>query len=493
MNDQQPAKDPTEDRMIWRGRQSDALFDTHRELDIEGALRASKTTICLRKEMRALYANPGMHGLIGRWTDDATHGILKPAWRAMCQRAGIRLQWNGEEQYDQMDNGPDRDDPFKGGSLVYIRGLKTQDQTNRYSKFRGLTLARVYIDQAEEMPKDVYQELAARLSQAGYTHQITISPNAVEETHWIALEFPNSLKDGKDPHRGYIPLSVHDNAHNLSPEVIPALTRIYPVEHPKHRTMVLGLRGMNVTGDPVYKGSFIRQVHEKPAEFDPRLPLDMALDFGKHHPCVVFRQTSVLGQLRFLGGILGQQLYLDDFIDIVLRYRAEWFPHAVEIRECCDPAGTADTSHGTKGAVELLKKHKVFPRSVPASNSPIVRLAVIERMAGKMRERVADRSEAVVVSNSERWLRISEEATVIDPFLADGFEAGYVWDKHLVSVDNKQVRKPLKDGWFEHGQNCAEYLELNFGIDAPKKRSKRGPSQGGRTLHPGTEADWLAG
>jgi hypothetical protein len=47
--------------------------------------------------------------------------------------------------------------------------------------------------------------------------------------------------------------------------------------------------------------------------------------------------------------------------------------------------------------------------------------------------------------------------------MADGCEAGYVWDEHFVSVGSKQIRKPKKDGWFEHGQNCMEYLEINFG------------------------------
>jgi len=64
---------------------------------------------------------------------------------------------------------------------VFVRGLKSQDQTLRYSKFRGLTLARVYVDQAEELPHDIYLELAARLSQPGFPHQITISPQSVSE------------------------------------------------------------------------------------------------------------------------------------------------------------------------------------------------------------------------------------------------------------------------------------------------------------------------
>ena len=71
----------------------------------------------------------------------------------------------------------------------------------------------------------MYLELAARLSQSGgYQHQIVISPNSVEVTHWIAMEFP---VDNQRPSRKYISLSVHDNAHNLPAEVIPNLERIY--------------------------------------------------------------------------------------------------------------------------------------------------------------------------------------------------------------------------------------------------------------------------
>ena len=53
--------------------------------------------------------------------------------------------------------------------------------------------------------------------------------------------------------------------------------------------------------------------------------------------------------------------------------------------------------------------------------------------------------------------------------------AGYVWDVHMVSVGSKQMRKPKKDGWFEHGMNCAEYLELNFGSAPPKQKPAPAP------------------
>lgn len=443
--------------MVWKGKHSAALRDTTtRELDIEGAVRAGKTTVCLWRELNACLEYPGIHILLARWTDKGVEGLLKPLWRRICDQAGERLTWHSDEGYDELGNG----------ARVFFRGLKSQDQTLRYSKFRGLTLARVYVDQAEEIPQsDIYLELAARLSQAGYPHQITISPQSVHDDHWIAREFP---ADNRNPNRRYIPLSVYDNSHNLDASVIPALERLYPVEHPQHRTLILGQRGMNVIGEPVYKGAFVRQIHEAPAEFDASLALEMALDFGKHHPCVVFRQVSALGQVRYLGGILGQNLYLEDFIDVVLRYRAEWFPGAHEVRECCDPAGVSDTSHGTQGAIYTLRRKGIHPRSQPDSNSPAVRLSAIESMAARMRKRAADRQEAFVVSNSERWLRISSQSTMVDRFLADGFEAGYVWDEHMVSVSNKPMRKPKKDGWYEHGQNCAEYLEVNFSATVKK-------------------------
>jgi hypothetical protein len=49
-----------------------------------------------------------------------------------------------------------------------------------------------------------------------------------------------------------------------------------------------------------------------------------------------------------------------------------------------------------------------------------------------------------------------------------------VWDEHLVSEGSKQYRKAKKDGWYEHSQNCKEYLELNFGSE-PKKAPEPEP------------------
>ncbi len=69
---------------------------------------------------------------------------------------------------------------------------------------------------------------------------------------------------------------------------------------------------------------------------------------------------------------------------------------------------------------------------------------MIECTAGHMRRRTPQ-GEAFVVS-PDHWLRASSESIVPWKFLADG--------------------------WFQHGQNCHEYLELNFGLAPYRRKSE---------------------
>ena len=439
--------------MRWRGKQAQVLRCNSREVDVEGAVRSGKTTVCLWKELRAGLKHPGIHMLLSRWSDETTFSQLKPAWDGICEAAEIDHSWNAREScYD-----------WASGTRVYIKGLRASQEEQKYSKFRGLTLARVYVDQAEEIEQDVYKELAIRLSQSGFPHQITLSPQSVEEGHWITEEFP---EDNGLPGRSYFPLATRDNEHNLPKGYVKELERQYPVDHPKHRTLVLGQRGMNVSGVPVYSGAYVRELHEKPCKYDAGLPLEVGIDFGKKHPCVIFRQVSELGQIRILGGIMGQDLYLQDFLPVVKRHLSAWYPDA-KVKWAGDPAGSADTSQGTKGAGHIMQReYGIKVRFSRHANSPAARLGAIERMAGVMRKRLPTGDESFVVnSDPKRWLRVSARGAALrDRFLAGALEAGYVWDKHTISVAHKQVRRPKKDGWYEHGCNALEYLAITFDL-----------------------------
>jgi len=449
--------------MVWKGVISDFLLDETRHIDCEGAFRSGKTTAAIWKVYNSCIANPGINWLVCRFGDEDTQTKLKPPWRQALRDAGEVVAWDSTEKCDVFSNG----------SRVYIFGLKSSDQISRYGKLRGMTLGGVYVDQAEELPHDIFLELIGRLSQQDKPHQLLMTPNPPDENHWLAREFP---EDGHLKGRAYYALPIYANAHNLPEDTIKGLEDAYPTAHPKHRSAILGKRGLNVIGQPVYGGdperglapSFIRSLHVQPLAYNTQLPLYASLDFGKHHPCLLFAQVTPWNQMQILGGIMGQNLFLEDFLPIVQQYRARWFPSVLAFDLCCDPAGSHDNSQGVRNnGVRVLRDAGMAPRWQDNSNAPDIRLAMVERLAAYMRKRTPRGEAFAVCEDPERWILVTPDTSRSWPFLADGLEAGYVWDEHMVSVGSKQMRKPKKDGWYEHGQNCLEYLELNFGGAQP--------------------------
>lgn len=453
-----PAEADNALRMVWHGPVAEFFSDQTEQIDLEGAIRSGKTTVALWKVLTSCLEHPGIHWLICRYSDGDTASKLRPVFEAICVQAGVPFVWKAQQKYYELANG----------SWVYAFGLKAQSLPERYAKFRGVTLASIYNDQTEELPYDIYQELIGRLSQRGFPQQILLTPNPMEEDSWLAKEFP---EDNKYRYRKYYQCSIYDNAHNLDRETVERLERVYPPAHVKHRPMLLGKRGMNVIGQPVYgpidvhqpeTAAFQRVRHERPLPLDPSLPLYEAIDYGKHHPCVVWAQYTPWSDLHVLGGVMGHSLFLNDFAPMIQQYRQRWFPNALEVVTCCDPAGSHNNSQGLQeNGVTVLQAHGFAPSWKADSNSPAVRLAMVERIAAHMRRRTP-KGEAFGIDNT-RWVRVSATSVTPHRFLADGCEAGYVWDAHLISVGNKPMRRPKKDGWYEHGQNCLEYLEHNFG------------------------------
>ncbi len=467
--------------MVWKGVVAEFMQDDTRLIDFEGAFRVGKTTAALWKVFNSCYAHPGIQWLICRYSDGDTQTKLKPPWRAVCRQAGVAIEWDSTEMCDVfpcMKDGalctaPDHAKCGGKRSRVYIFGIKSQDQTSRYGKFRGMTLAGIFNDQTEELPHDVFQEMMGRLSQSGYPHQLLLTPNPPDENHWLVKEFPEA---NNIVGRKYYSAPIHANAHNLPAETIPGLIAAYPPSHPKHRSAVLGKRGLNVVGVPVYGGDperglapmFSRAIHIRPLTYNPQLPICAAIDFGKHHPCVVFAQFTPWAQFLLLGGVMGQNLYLEDFAPLIAKTRAEWFPDALEVRYCCDPAGAHNNSQGVRdNGIRVLHAHDIYPTYKENSNAPDVRLAMVERLAAYMRKRTPQGEAYGIAADPNRWIIVSPDSVKSWQFLADGCEAGYVWDQNLISVASKQMRRPKKDGWYEHAQNCQEYLELNFGGAQP--------------------------
>lgn len=473
-------------RRRWNRVQGELLRATARFVDFEGAIRAGKTTPLVWKIINYCIEYPGIQCMLTRWTGDALDAVLKPKFYEECPRELLgrgpnptpgtnEKGWNAKEEYQE----------FLNGARVYIRSLKSSDDTARYAKIAGLTLAIIGLDQPEEVPADFYGQLKGRLSQPGYPQQMLITPNPPGSDHWICSEFP---EDNSIPNHLYLHTSVYDNRDVLGDEYIFELEREYPEGSALRRRMIEGLRGLAMVGDAVYGRVFSRDLHVQKVDYVPDFPLIESWDFGQKHPAVSWSQFLPTGHWNILGEWMGTRQFLDEAVPAVAAKRAELFPKITTLRVCCDPAGAGTQGHGMRmTAVDVLNKHlrQLYGPSVGAqfkadSNRPERREWCIQQISGYM-SRIIERRPALLIHPR-------------CAILVDGFEAGYVFDdRKFVNSALPNVRKAKKDGYYDHLQNTAEYTMLNFGTgivrverpddrprrdydpdDAPRRRSSRG-------------------
>lgn len=172
------ASDPETDARLdlyWNPKQTAFLEATEPFVNMEGGFRAGKSFVLCWKILFYTIKHPGLICALTRWTQDGLDAQLRPTWRNICRQAGIRPVWNANEEFDELPKG----------SRVYLRALKAGEDVSRYGKLAGLGLAILGIDQAEEVPADVYRAyVPARLSQRfaadGVTpvpRQVLITPN----------------------------------------------------------------------------------------------------------------------------------------------------------------------------------------------------------------------------------------------------------------------------------------------------------------------------
>ena len=422
---------------------------TERYVDLEGAVRSGKTTPAIWKIINCALKYPGIKMLIARWPDDALSMQLRPKFDEEGPPE-ILGKYNAKEEYQEIITGDGTPT-----SWVYIRSLKTSDDGARYSKFTGLTLAVIFVDQPEELPEDVYMALKARLSQPGYPQQMILTPNPPAPNHWLVSEFP---EDNSIPGHKYIFTSLYDNRAIIGDNYIAEIERDYPAGHAMRRRWIEGRRGLSMTGDPVYgKGKvFSRDLHVREIEYLPDLPLIESWDFGHKHPAVSWHQLAPWGWWNILGEYLGDHKFIDEIVPLIAAMREELFGAVSELRVCCDPAG-AQGQGVRHTSVEVLNGHLrdvygpgVGAKFVTNANRPPQREWAIQQISNHMTRLVQGRPALLV---HPRCINI-----------ADGFEAGYVYDDRIfMQGATPNIRRPKKDGYYDHLQNTIEYVALNYG------------------------------
>ncbi len=459
------------------------------EILLEGSLGCGKTTCGLDKEIDALLKWPGIPSLLFRWSEDAVTTKLKPAFEEILAIRGIKAEWDQKQKRFEFENG----------STAYMFGLKAVSLVEQFNKIRGLGVARIFGDQVEEMAPQVAGELRGRLrpdltatmSGRKFPFQLTFVSNPEDTDFWLSKEFP---EDGHIKGRKLYSLSVFDNPH-LPAETVESLLRTYSEDHPKHRTMIMGRRGPNVYGVPVFEGLYRKDLHWRPIELRHDLPILESFEIGKHNPCFVFGQAMYAGGLSVHGGVLGLGMVLEDFLPIVQQYRQEWYPANLTVKTCVAPQGEkVQASVGRFTGIDVLrKKANIIAQWRDNGNAPDVRLAMIENLSAYLRRRNAKGEESFAVNNDQhRFVIVSKQEDLREsPFVHHAFEGGAVWDQHFVSVSNKELRQMAEDDKFANVLNCISNIELNFcaGQRTAEERSmakaqarSKAQSLGGRLL-----------
>lgn len=450
----------------WGRVQGEFMRATARYVDFEGAIRAGKTTPLVWKLINYCINHPGIQCMLCRWTGDALDAQLKPKFYEECPKEllgrGPKASpgtaptgWNAKEEYQEFTNG----------SRVYLRSLKSSDDTARYAKFAGLTLAVIGVDQPEELPADVYYALKGRLSQPGFPQQMLLTPNPPGSDHWLKDEFP---EDNTIKNHLYLRTSVYDNREVLGEEYIEELERSYPLGSAMRRRMIDGLRGLSMVGDAVYGKVFSRDLHVQIVDYMPDFALVEAWDFGQRHPAVSWHQFLPGGLWNTLAEWMGTKQFLDEAVPAVAAVRQDLFPSVTTLRVCCDPAGAGTQGHGIRQtAVDVLNKHlrQLYGPATGAkfmqnANRPEKREWAIQQISGYMTRIVHGRPAFLIHPRCNT--------------LIDGFEAGYVFDdRKFVNSAYPNIRKPKKDGYYDHLQNTVEYAHLNYGTGIVQVERRR--------------------
>lgn len=452
--------------------QAEAIQSSAPYVDIEGGLRGSKSTAAHIKAYLLNNQYPGIDMLMSRYTDEDTFGELAPRWRGFAEAHGLRLAWNSSEGYDEVVNSPVGVSGHR--TRIYLRGLRSADTARPYAKVRGLNLSHIHIEQAEELPKGWHGELVGRLSQQGYPHSLWYTPQPVNTDHWIAELFPET---NPDPNYHYIRTNCYENAANLPPGYIEQLEATYPVGSAQRRTLLEGRRGLAIDGDAVYKGYFNRAIHvSEQVYLDRHTPLVESWDFGHSHPCVSWRQYLPIGRLQVLGAVMGQNMFLEDFVPAALQFRAEWCPNPLTIHSTGDPAGLDITNQGVEVSKvrDVLAQHKVHPISderMKSANRPEVRYQAQQVIGQYMRRFALDGKPAFLIH--PRAVILKASGPMHTPFAADGYEAGYVWDGRARVGMSANLRLAKKDGYYDHYQNTEEYAAIAFAPAQPTQQTQK--------------------
>lgn len=326
---------------------------------------------------------------------------------------------------------------FINNSQIIFRGVDEEE------KRRGLNLGFFYIDEASEVSEEIFVMLQGRLRlERVPEHYGLLTSNPPNIDHWIYKYFVEK----QDKNYFLIKMSTYDNSF-LPADYVENLKRDYPESWVKR--YLEGEFGFAQKGTPVFKG-FSENMHVAELNYMPGKPVLRGWDFGFHRPACVFVQIDNDDRVCILREILGNNEYLMEFSEKVIKLSNYWFPNAT-FEDYCDPAGIQKTDKSAKTSIDILKDKGINPRfrKLPVN-------AGITLIQKKISSLIGDKPGLLV----NKQCRI----------LIEAFMGGYYYDN--------EKDEPYKDGFYEHLVDALRYIfnyvygvekkDIDFKIPEPK-------------------------
>ena len=430
--------------------QRDLLDSTERYVAMVGGYGSGKTLAASVLGHLLSISIPGNMGIVLRRSLPKLHDSTERIYLEVLNRSGVPYA-----QRELRDGWPGRI-IYGNGSEVVFR------ETKDPARFLGPEYGWFFIDEAQEEPVKLFNDLTGRLRlirAADYLRGI-IGTNPPSQQHWIAKKFlnPGSWTE-KMTVRGeiieisyrMIRSSTYDNPF-LNPEYVATLMQNHTASEVKR--IVEGHYGFVMEGDPVYSQfDFMKHVGvmEPPARL---MSLYRVWDFGYHCPAVTWSQIFRCkeGKLHavVLHELMKQKIEAHALAPFVLEDTAKVFPNipAQLVLDGGDAAGAAMSDKGpgpiitlgrprSEGGYDLRFRYRKFSDIDPGLD--LVRLLIRTRCKCGYYLFIVHR-------------RCQE--------LIQALSGGYHFPKEKPGLEQK--KKPVKDGWYDNVADTVRYMAELF-------------------------------
>lgn len=344
------------------------------------------------------------------------------------------------------------------------------DRPTETGKLRSLELTGAWINEASEIPKEIFDMVTQRVGRFPSKLQggpswtgIIMDTNPCDDDHWYyklaeeerpaEWEFfrqPGGLyKDGDQ----YVPNPDAENIFNL-----PGGYRYYLQQVPSKQedwinVFLLGNYGSTKDGKPVYP-EYNDKVHclPKNVEAERGLPIVLGWDFGLTPACVVM-QVTARGKVIVLDEVISEDMGIRQFANDAVKPLLNNKYQGFTVYSAGDPAGNIRAQTDERTCLQELLEAGIYTEPAP-TNDFIPRREAVAFFMTKMSD--------------------GEPAFLLNPRCVNirkGLAGRYKFERLKTSGPARFKDRPLKDG-YSHIQDALQYacLKVRSGLTPSRAR-----------------------